>query len=255
MILDQGPSQFDGAPIVAIATGYRAPSANPKTGPVAQVWILRADEHPQEAVISGRDASICGDCLHRGDRGQGMGTSAGGRSRRSCYVCLHTPGNVWKQFRAGRYPGARTRADYRRATAYGVRVGAYGDPAEVPWSAWVPVIQAAPFVVGYTQFPERAPELRGCCMASASSLAQAERYRGLGWRTYRVLAPGERPTTGERMCPASVEGGRSTVCLACRGCDGTGTGKRHHYAERVHGSRGGTSWTTDRRIRKGGGHE
>jgi len=58
----RGASRLDGAPIVAIATGLAAPSSNPKTGPMVQTWILRADVAPHEAQRDGRDASVCGDC-------------------------------------------------------------------------------------------------------------------------------------------------------------------------------------------------
>ena len=50
------------APIVAILTGLRSPSANRKTGAMAQLWILSADESPVDASQSGADASVCGDC-------------------------------------------------------------------------------------------------------------------------------------------------------------------------------------------------
>ncbi len=54
-VLYQGPSLLDGLPIVAIATMR---STNPKTGPVPQTWILRADVPPMDAVRTGADASI-----------------------------------------------------------------------------------------------------------------------------------------------------------------------------------------------------
>jgi hypothetical protein len=66
MILYRGPSMIDGKPIVAIATGYDNESVNQKTGAMAQVWILRDDIAPIEAAQRGEDASICGQCPHRG---------------------------------------------------------------------------------------------------------------------------------------------------------------------------------------------
>jgi hypothetical protein len=38
------------APLVAIITGMRGGSANPKTGPMAQLWILRSDMSPLDAI-------------------------------------------------------------------------------------------------------------------------------------------------------------------------------------------------------------
>jgi hypothetical protein len=72
-IIDRGLSPIDGQPYVAILT---LKSTNRKTGDMAQVWILREDINPVEAVQSGKDVSICGDCPHRK---QQDGT-------RSCYV-------------------------------------------------------------------------------------------------------------------------------------------------------------------------
>ena len=65
-MLYEGPSRFDGQPIVVIATGFRDPTDNVKTGPMIQTWIMRADMDPQEVVYAGEDASICGKCVHRG---------------------------------------------------------------------------------------------------------------------------------------------------------------------------------------------
>ena len=89
---------------------------------------MRADIHPQEALINGDDVSVCWTCLHRGVQ----------TGHRDCYVTMHTVGQVFKQFKAGAYPAALNRRDYLRAGAYGVRLGSYGDPAAVPWKADLP---------------------------------------------------------------------------------------------------------------------
>ena len=62
VILWEGASLLDGAPIVAIATFA---SRNAKTGDMVQTWIMRADMAPMDALASGDDVSICGDCMHR----------------------------------------------------------------------------------------------------------------------------------------------------------------------------------------------
>ena len=67
VIIWEGASAIDGAPIRVIATGLKTSSHNAKTGDLIQTWILRADMTPQEAVDSGADESICGGCPHRGD--------------------------------------------------------------------------------------------------------------------------------------------------------------------------------------------
>ena len=83
VVLYEGPSQIDGAPIVMIAVGLLQGSTNTKTGAMVQTYILRQDMPPIEAVKTGADESICGGCTHRGD---------GTGKKRSCYVTLiHGP--------------------------------------------------------------------------------------------------------------------------------------------------------------------
>ena len=64
IILSRGPSLLDGGPIVAIANAFKR-SENKKTGSMIQVWILREDKHPAEAILDRTDLSICGECKHR----------------------------------------------------------------------------------------------------------------------------------------------------------------------------------------------
>ena len=45
-VLHEGPSPFDGQPIVSIATLH---SSNRKTGDMVQTWILPRDLHPLDA--------------------------------------------------------------------------------------------------------------------------------------------------------------------------------------------------------------
>ena len=61
----RGPSLLDGVPIVCKVTGTQRPSDNDKTGTMLQQWILLADVHPYEAVKTGQDESVCGECVHR----------------------------------------------------------------------------------------------------------------------------------------------------------------------------------------------
>src|SRR5687767_8577197 len=73
-ILYSGPSELDGSPIIAVVTGVHRGTSNLKTGPVLQTWILRSDISPVEAVKTGADRSVCGDCALRNG---------------ACYVTLH----------------------------------------------------------------------------------------------------------------------------------------------------------------------
>ena len=61
----EGPSQIDGRPIVVIVNKL-AGSANAKTGAdLVQTFIIRADVAPTDALKTGADVSICGQCVHR----------------------------------------------------------------------------------------------------------------------------------------------------------------------------------------------
>ena len=148
-VLWEGPSPVDGAPLVAIVTGARisTESENVKTGAMLQTWILRADISPQEAVDTGQDRSICGDCVHRGfeaatpgkrkrrvitadEAARGHGISGGPRSRqevvetafegRSCYVVVaQAPMAIWKKYRRSRSVGFRGKDPVSDEPAYG----------------------------------------------------------------------------------------------------------------------------------------
>ncbi len=94
-ILYRGPSALDGSPIVAIVTGTATRSANAKTGDMLQTWILREDVAPHIAIKTGEDASICGDCPHRGEHDGTRWTKT-----RSCYVQTHNaPLSVWRAYK------------------------------------------------------------------------------------------------------------------------------------------------------------
>lgn len=211
VVLYDGPSEIDGARIIMILTGLASGSANAKTGSMLQTWILRADRAPHHATKDGTDASICGDCIHRGD----------GR-KRSCYVLVHNaPRSVWAAWGRGRYPvaDASMRAGIASGLFGSVRLGAYGDPAAVPVSAWSGLVDHKR--TGYTHQWRTAPALRPYVMASVDSEAEAIEARAAGWRTFRVAAAGDvARMTGEVVCPASDEGGKRTSCDACGLCSG-----------------------------------
>ena len=82
-ILWRGASELDGAPIMVVAAGLNG-SRNAKTGAgMVQIYIIRADMAPAEAIRTGADASICGDCMHRGRR-----LEDGTILDRTCYVTI-----------------------------------------------------------------------------------------------------------------------------------------------------------------------
>ena len=234
-ILWRGPSLIDGAPIVAIAVGLSHASSNRKTGAMLQTYILRDDVSPLEAVRIGADASICGSCPHRGHLARledGSLRNAG----RTCYVNLgQGPLGVWRAYKRGRYPEATG------ITVLGagriVRLGTYGDPAAVPATIWAALTQRATGRTGYTHQWRRdyAQNLKGLCMASCDSEAEAAEAQALGWRTFRVAMPGDLARTPvEAICPASAEAGKKLTCSQCLACAGA-NGRRGSIVIQAHG--------------------
>jgi hypothetical protein len=225
MILWEGESLIDGAPIVLIGT---KDSRNLKTGAQLQTWIMRADLHPHAAVKSGDDVSVCGDCPQRPALGGG------------CYVVTwQAPASTWGAYQRGRHDRARSPADL---IAFGsgedLRIGAYGDPGAVPLGVWQMLASDAKSVTGFTHQWRRAdPGLASLCMASVESLEEAALARAMGWRTYRIRQADEPLGEREFVCPASAEAGKRLQCQECRACGGTGAKARAHPVIISHGPR------------------
>lgn len=232
MIIYKGPSLIDGAPIVVIAPPGR--STNRKTGAMLQTYILRADVSPTEAIRTGADSSICGMCPHRGDVVRG-GTPGKGRT---CYVNVGQGAlAVWKAYGRGRYADVSGRHEWIRHIGRGrmVRLGTYGDPGAVPAAIWGALVSDAEGHTGYTHQWRTSPDLRGLCMASADSLAEAGEAHDEGWRTFRVAMPHEPArVAGEARCPASKEAGAKIQCAECRACGGD-DGRRASIVIQAHG--------------------
>lgn len=209
-----GPSMLDGAPIVGIAI---LRSDNSKTGDMVQTYILRADQHPLDAIASGEDASICGDCMHRGDIATGR--------KRTCYVNVgQSVASIFGAWTRGAYPlvspadGARMLADRV------IRIGSYGDPAAIPAAHWRALIAHAAGHTGYShQWRQaHAQALRDIVMASADSPRDRDIARAMGWRTFTVRTADQPLAAREIACPASPEGGNRRQCITCKACDGAG---------------------------------
>jgi hypothetical protein len=196
-----GPSALDGRPIVAIATDK---TTNRKTGPMVQTWILRRDIDPLQAIATGKDASICGGCYHRGDASTGR--------PRTCYVTVaQAPLGIWRAYKRGRYSRGPLPADGRP-----IRLGAYGDPVAVPWQAWNGLHESRLWT-GYTHQWRQlvAAPFRNVLMASCDNLADAAEAARLGWRTF--LAHNGEPPAGSIECPADSRGAQCASCGLCSG--------------------------------------
>jgi hypothetical protein len=211
---------------VIIATGFSNPSDNRKTGDMIQIWILVKAVSPTEAIRTGLDRLICGNCVHRGD---GTGGS------RSCYVNVgQAPLGIWRAWKAGRYPTLQFMDCFAGRR---VRFGAYGDPTHLPLSLALAIAGVASGHTGYTH-QWRKPSLQGwrsILMASVDSTAELLIARSMGWSTFRVT-PDLDHHSFEKLCASDRDG---TPCADCLFCDGSrsgilsihipahGTGARH----------------------------
>lgn len=217
VVLYQGPSEIDGAEIVVVATGFRG-SQNPKTGNMVQTWILRADKSPVDAIHDGSDESICGACPLRGIVDEGR------NRRRGCYVTVHqAPRQVWATWKKGGYNELPTGREGQELFRYRkVRMGAYGDPAAVPYRVWSHILKLAAGRSGYThQWREgRFWRFKSLCMASVETHQAASQAQAAGWRTFRTSTEENDIEENEIVCPASAEAGYRLTCETCLACNG-----------------------------------
>lgn len=214
----EGPSVIDGRPIVVIVNKL-AGSANAKTGAdLVQTFIIRADVAPTNALKTGADVSICGQCVHRPILAKYNGQAP-------CYVNTdRSVRSVFEAYRRGRY--ARATPAQLRAVLAGrkVRLGTYGDPAAAPVAMWQEITADATGVVGYSHQWQSADFDHAAwaplVMASADSIDEAAQANLYGMRVFRVSVGVDRQA-GETTCPASAEGGRKATCDSCMLCGGT----------------------------------
>jgi hypothetical protein len=226
-VVYKGISQLDGiTEVVVIVTGLENPTSNIKTGDMLQAWILIENTPPHEAVKSGLDYAICGDCPHRGT---------------TCYVAVYkAPLAIWKAYKRGIYTDltsldckpnreqlcatyATTRTDNSVQEGRNLRIGAYGDPSAVPVEVWQELATTADTTTGYThqwKNPEHA-QLKYLTMASADSVADFEQAQALGWRTFRVKNANDHLLESEVVCPSTTVGLSCADCGACKGLKGT----------------------------------
>ena len=122
VILYEGPSRIDGKPIVAIACRITEASGNTKTGAMVQTFIMRQDIAPHDALKTGDDSSVCGDCKLRPIN----------KGATRCYVRgYQAPLSVWGAYKRGRY--AMPGVDFDAALLpelfanLSFRIGSYGD--------------------------------------------------------------------------------------------------------------------------------
>ena len=220
-VVYEGPSELDGSPIVVIVNRIFTASDNVKTGDIVQTFIIRSDVTPLDALKSGDDASVCGDCEHR------PSLVKAGNGKAPCYVNVgRSVMSVFGAYQRGSYVKASPQDVAQHLSGRVLRLGTYGDPFAAPLAVWMPLVEASARRVGYThqwQHPKfDATAWAPLVMASADTLGQRIKAKSMGLRTFRVgFADELLKVVGEAVCPASAEAGRKTTCADCRLCGGT----------------------------------
>lgn len=198
-------------------------SENVKTGDMAQVSTVVQDRSPAKAIKDKIDKIVCGTCPFQ----------EGGM----CYVNPVTEILGWE---ATKDLDKVDPPQHKK----GVRFGKYGDPALIPISIIQKTIDAGSGDwVGYThQWMTISRSYARYFMASIDHLMAKqvgmtvlqlkELAQSFGYRTYRVLLPGEKNQKDEISCPYP-----KVQCKDCLLCAGTTPSKGlKNITQPVHGS-------------------
>lgn len=201
--------------VITGVPGRHTLSANPKTGPMAQAWIMGNLYPPND---SRSQDSACGACPLRPDMKEGGG----------CYVVLsHAPTIIYHTYAVGEMEDAG-----KLKLPLGLRMGAYGDPTQLPLSIWLDLKKLAAFHTGYTHHWRTVDSTDwSFLMASVQTIEEAQSAWDLGWRTFRTVLKMEDTSSNEIVCPNFKNPGRQ--CYSCRLCDGT----HANITIPIHGSR------------------
>jgi len=207
----EGASLLTGEPIVVIVTmGGNNPKTDNDFKSMVQTWIMLRDTPPHEAVKSGNDEGVCGNCIQR--------PSVGG----ACYVkTFQAPLSIWRAYKRGNYNNVINLENLRGAE---LRLGSYGDPSAVPFDIWRNLIDKVQprLMTGYTHqmshkaFDKRMAEV---CMISADTPKVALKAHAQGFRTFRMTTDTEQLLPNEIICPNDTDG---VKCIDCGLCDGAG---------------------------------
>lgn len=212
-----------GEPIMVLASKAKTPGkANRKTGDMWQLYILLQNVRPTDAIREGRDAAVCGDCIHRGINGN------------TCYtygLTTMAANGMYDQHHAG---GSQAFTP-DMVTGDTVRLGAYGDPAAVPYEVWEPIIAASAGHTGYThQWRTCDQRFANICQASCDTPEDMKLATARGWRTYTVMPVDTERVPGAVPCPSP-----RIKCESCLKCSGTALGRKGNVWIAAHGTRAG----------------
>lgn len=196
-------------------TGLDGSSKNGKTGPMAQSFILKRNTPPTYDV---KGAGCKGCPVFEG-----------------CYVRWEqAPRQVYKSIKGKRYKVYNGGwEDNAVLDGIALRVGAAGEPSEMPARKWTELLSMVKTWTGYTHKWKAAGNLpyRAFCMASVHSVPEMEQANRMGYRTYRV--GGEPITKDEVMCPYYTH---DVQCIDCGLCKGSSIKAKNIYAP-AHGAR------------------
>jgi hypothetical protein len=205
-VIYEGLSPVDNMPIVGIITNLNRASENRKTGDMAQVYILRADVRPVEAVTTGADVSTCGNCPLRPTLATGA----------KCYVNTGWLGKLWDSIPNLPRLNPVAVGDWLESSKLELREGAYGDPAMIP--NWIRRELNRGRGTSYTHQwnePWIDPNASDYSMASVQTVDEKNAANSMGYRTYRVTSGDLEPD--EILCPEITSGANCKDCGLCAG--------------------------------------
>ena len=205
-VIYEGLSPVDNMPIVGIITNLNRASENRKTGDMAQVYILRADVRPVEAVTTGEDVSTCGNCPLRPTLATGA----------KCYVNTGWLGKLWDSIPNLPRLNPVAVGDWLESSKLELREGAYGDPAMIP--NWIRRELNRGRGTSYTHQwnePWIDPNASDYSMASVQTVDEKNAANAMGYRTYRVTSGDLEPD--EILCPEITSGANCKDCGLCAG--------------------------------------
>jgi len=209
----EGASPYNSAPISSIITGTDGSSNNPKTGPMIQLWIIPKEINPKDAVKTGEDECVCGDCPLRP-------TTTKTNNFKPCYVgrrAWQAPRSVW-QYNIGRKVELEKSWCAMKLSNLPIRIGAYGDGAMMPQEIIQKLVHIADGHTCYTHMWKQkwAQWIKKYSMASVSSVGDAKIAWKKSWRTFRISNQNDC-TDNEIMCPHITH---NVQCIKCNLCNG-----------------------------------
>mgnify|MGYP003120725165 FL=1 len=212
-----GPSEIDGKRIIVIVTGLASGSKNTKTGEMVQSYIMPYAVKPNEAIKTGADYSVCGNCPLRPLTHKATPKSER-KSEKPCYVkTFHGPRSTWEANKDLPVSSPEAVAELLGDRAF--RFGTWGDPAAAPSWVFSPMRKGRNHT-GYTHQSTGAGKDRTELMASVHSEEERQDAKKKGFRTFRIISNVSEVNEGEILCPASKEAGFKTDCNHCSLCMG-----------------------------------